>query len=226
MKSVRHGLVAILFSILVLPLSALAAPLSELIASGASITAGDKRFSNFSGSLVGMGNFFPNNLSQVEVFGLTANNGHGLQFSQEFLAQSQSGFNEGGLQLNVAFDVTVTDPPHRIRSVTLVLAGPTFGGPQISCIAASVAALTVGGCGSEDDPFDGTLTAFQPFSSNTPSVHISTEFTLATSPFDSGVSSNGFGVTFSQSVPEPSIVLLLAFGAVLVTAMAHKVRRA
>jgi hypothetical protein len=44
--------------------------------------------------------------------------------------------------------------------------------------------------------------------------------------FPGGVTSSGYDVLFAQTVAEPSIVLLLVFGAGLITAMAHKVRRA
>jgi hypothetical protein len=219
MKSVRHGLITILLSILFLPLSALAAPLSELIASGASITVGDKLFSNFSGSLsFGIGNQFPDNLSQVEVFGLPGNNEHGLAFRAAFFAEAF----EGALALDVAFDVTVLDPPHRIHDITLVLASAAFLGE--GCVSAGVGRLiSINACEFEGDPFDGPLTASRPFSSNTP-VRIDTAFGLAATccTGSDGVFSQGFAVTFSQSVAEPSIVLLLVFGAVLIAAIAHR----
>ena len=47
MAYTRYGLVAILVNMLVLPLNASAVPLSDLIDLGASITAGDKFFTNF-----------------------------------------------------------------------------------------------------------------------------------------------------------------------------------
>ena len=51
---------------------------------------------------------------------------------------------------------------------------------------------------------------------------------MAQPTIDAFFQASGFDVSFvqSESVPEPSIVLLLVFGAGLIAAIAHKVRRA
>jgi hypothetical protein len=173
MKSARHGLIAILFSILVLPLTAVAAPLNELIA-GASITTGGMMFSRFSGDLsgVGAGNAGPENLSQVEVSGF----GNGLVFSANFFAARSSDLGaEAFMSLDVGFDVTVLAPPRRIHDIFWGTSA-TFQGLGLSCVAASVFApvdVTTVTCDHVDGDFPLVVvppTASQPFSSATPST--------------------------------------------------------
>ena len=77
MRCARYGLIAILLNILFLPLNALAVRLDELVNFGESITAGNKLFTNFSGSLMS-GAAHPVLLDQIEVTGLSAGDTHGL----------------------------------------------------------------------------------------------------------------------------------------------------
>jgi hypothetical protein len=98
MKSARHGLIAVLFSILVLPLSALAAPLSDLSDQfgvpipGASISQGDKLFTNFS-AFINAIRAFPvsGELAAIDVSGITVGARHGLSFRGSFIANGHPG---------------------------------------------------------------------------------------------------------------------------------------
>jgi len=67
----------------------------------------------------------------------------------------------------------------------------------------------------------GPLTDVRNFSSSATSVHVDTRLLLG-SGLPGSVSTPGFDVTFSQSVPEPSVVLLLVSGAGLVAVMARR----
>jgi hypothetical protein len=237
MKSARHGLIAILFSILVLPLSALAAPLSDLSDQfgvpipGASISQGDKLFTNFSAVINAGGDAFPvgGDLAAIDVSGITVGARHGLSFRGSLFAHGGFGGNDGQVELFVGFDVTATDPRLRVHEVSLTLAGGTIGGNADVTASAGPASV---GIVTFFDPFEdlfefefGPRTATRTFHRDANSVHVDTTIHLD-AIFPGGVTSSGYDVLFAQSVAEPSIVRLLVGGAGLIAAIAHKVRRA
>jgi hypothetical protein len=231
MKSARHGLIAILFSILVLPVSAPAVPLGELSDidgvpfPGASISQGDKLFTNFSAFMQAVGSTFDSFLG-IEVSGITVGQKHGLRFDGPFEATSIE-IEVGQLDLRVAFDVTATVPNLRVHEVTVTLAGGTLLGEAFAGLTAGPASVAV----SNFDNEPGTELEFGPrtgigtLSPGENSVLIDTQFVLATG-VPGAAQTRGFDVLFAQSVAEPSIVLLLVFGAGLIAAIAHKVRQA
>ncbi len=85
MKFARYGLIAILLSILFLPLHASAVPLNDLLDSGASITEGDKLFSNFTGFYVATAGGNP---SSIDVSTSTVGGEQRLQLGEGYVSQS------------------------------------------------------------------------------------------------------------------------------------------
>lgn len=225
MRCARYGLIAILLSILFLPLNALAVPLSDLIDLGASITAGDKLFTNFSGGLSGGGS--PVLLVDVDVSGFSVGDTHGLSVIAPLTEPGAlPGFSGGPgsvKTLNVGFDVTVTEGHNRITSIAV-------GIPFVTLIDAAVSAAAGGASVSAFGNHDGPLPAdVFTFSSPVTGLHVEAGLFLMAQPtIDAFFQASGFDVSFvqSESVPEPSIVLLLVSGAGLIAAMAHKIRQA
>jgi hypothetical protein len=127
----------------------------------------------------------------------------------------------------VGFDVTATAPRLRVHEVSLTLAGGTIGGNAVATLSAGPAFVGVfTSIFSDPVPREfGPRTATRTFNPGANSVHVDTTIHLDAS-FPGGVTSSGYDVLFAQGVAEPSIVLLLVFGAGLITAMAHKVRQA
>jgi hypothetical protein len=62
--------------------------------------------------------------------------------------------------------------------------------------------------------------------SDTRRLHFDSGFEVSSDALAGVALGSGFDVTFSQSVAEPSIVLLLVSSAGVIAAIAHKVRRA
>jgi hypothetical protein len=231
MKCARYGLIAILLSIVVLPLSARAVPLDGPIPP---IRQDGLLFSNFSAELFTFNPdplnpiATPQNLSDIDVSGITVNGESGLRIAAGFSAPGFAGLGSGA-QLLLAFDVMALNPHQPIRSVTLTI--PDFsltgqaGGSDMLAFAGpvSVAAHSAGG-GAE--PVTGPVSVTSALVSDMRRLHIDSGMTVVSDAFAGHGSASGFDVTFAQSVPEPSIVALLVFGAGLITAMAHKVRRA
>ena len=229
MRYARYGLIAVLLSIFFLPLNASAANLLELILfsdQGASITAGDKRFTNFSGSLMS-GGANPQLLDQIEVEGFSVGDTHGLSFFVPFNPSEPppSGFaGFGSVNLGVGFDVTATGGHNAITGIAVGLS-------SVFLINAS-AFLTAGGASvSASGNFDGPLSS-DVFAFSTPatSVHVEAGLFLVTDEptLDNFFQAFGYNVSFfqSESVPEPSPVLLLVFGGGVIAAIAHKIRQA
>jgi hypothetical protein len=217
MRYVGYGLIAILFSILVLPLSALAVPLSNLIDNGESITEGDKLFSNFTGSLdlfdATFGGAFPRSLSGIDVSGITVGGEQRLQFGPGF------GVVFGAvLSLHVEFDVTVTDPSLSIRRSELVLPRVHLGGDAFFRFQ-SFFAFTF------DPEFLDLGPLIAPVSLGPTGGHVTAELILASGGVPGSVDADDIYLALSQSVPEPSIVLLLVFGAGAIAAIASKIRQ-
>src|SRR4029453_6416466 len=104
MTCARYGLIAILLSIVVLPLSAMAVPLDDLLAT--TITQGDAlHFSNFSASLFTFSAFsIPEDLSEIDVPGITVNGESGLRIGPAFFAPPNAS-SESGVRLLLGFDV-------------------------------------------------------------------------------------------------------------------------
>jgi len=221
MRRVLNSLVVILWSVFVLPLTALAVPLDSLIDSGASITQGDKVFDNFTGSLSAF-RASPESLSEVDVSGITVGGAHGLRVSGGFFAAGSVEQQEGsGVILSVEFDVTAIDPHRRIHGITLVLPDAELSG--FASVSASAAPAFVSAFHDEffGSIFVGPLSDVRTFSSNVTSMHIDAGLGVSTASMG-GAITGGFNVTFPQSVPEPSILLSFGAGAILVIVMARE----
>jgi hypothetical protein len=209
MRYARHFLVAILLNILVLPLSAVAAPLSDLVdintgnpIPGASISAGDKQFSNFTASLGFFGAASPTSVAHIDVSGITVGDRHGLGVRGQFDADAIDPFHGAEVFLLLLFDVTAEDP-----NVHVTLASVT----AVGAVVVGSGFVTVGGGASP--------------SAN--SIHVQTNIDII-SDWPGFAVSDGFDVLFTQSaqtVPEPSIVMLLVGSAGMIAAIAYKIRQ-
>jgi hypothetical protein len=235
MKCARYGLIAILLSIVVLPLSAMAAPLDDL---NAPIRQDGLLFSNFSASLFPtIASATPQHLSEIDVSGITVNGESGLRISAGFFAGSSQG--EGsGVTLLLGFDVMALNPHQPIHSVTLtvpdfILTGQGGGsdlgagvdvGPSSAFVGPMVVVAHSAGGGAE--PVTGPASVTSALVSDARRLHVESSFGVVSDALAGIAAAGGFEVTFAQSVAEPSIVLLLVFGAGLIAATAHKVRRA
>jgi hypothetical protein len=222
MRPARYGLIAILLSIVVLPLSARAVPLDDLLAT--TITQGDALFfSNFSASLFVFNNGRPSDLSEIDVSGITVNGEHGLRVGPGFTGPSFGG-DFGGVHLLLGFDVTVTDTRHPIHGITLVVPFFVTGISSGVIFSAGPAGVSVFGPPRGGEPSEGVLRDVRTFSSDVASIHIDTFLDVGSL----GCVADGgpLDVTFSQRVAEPSIVLLLVSSASVIAAMAHKIRQA
>ena len=222
MKCARYGLIAILLSIVVLPLSAMAVPLDGPIPP---IRQDGLLFSNFSAELFTYSmNSSPQALSEIDVSGITVNGESGLRIGAVFFAPTNAGNSSGALLL-LEFDVMVMNPHGAIHGVTL--ASDVFANGTATRVSASAGPASVfASPPSDDEPFMGSLRDARVLDSDVRRLHIDTSFEVLSDGIPGGAGAGGFDVTFAQSVAEPSIVLLLVFGAVLITAMAHKVRQA
>lgn len=222
MRCARYGLIAILLSIVVLPLSAWATNLQDLIDFGESITAGDKLFTNFSGFVI-QGGGHPSKLGDLIVSGET----HGLSFSTEFEPGTIMGFSVASFfNLEVGFDVTVTQGHHAITGIAVGI--PFVSIPESEFVSAAVSArggtASIGASGEYEAPLSS---AVAPLSSPATSMHVETELAASGAGFDALTRFFSYDISFvqSESVPEPSTALLLVFGAGLITAIAHRVGR-
>ena len=233
MKCSRYGLIAILLSIVVLPLSAMAVPLDDL---NAPIMQDGLLFSNFSAELFGSNPdpfnpiATPQNLSEIDVSGITVNGASGLRIASGFSAPGFAGLGSEA-QLFLAFDVMALNPHRPIHSVTLTigdfLVSGQGGGSDVGAFAGSafvgVSVSAHAGGGTVDM---GSLSDTRALVSDMRRLHIDSGITVVSDALAGIAFASGFDVTFAQSVPEPSIVLLLVSGAGLITAIAHRVRRA
>jgi hypothetical protein len=226
MRPARYGLIAILLSIVVLPLSARAVPLDDLLAT--TITQGDALFfSNFSASLFVFNNGRPSDLSEIDVSGITVNGASGLRILGPFDAPTFG----TGAALVLGFDVMALNPHQPIHAVTLTVPFLLLVGAGSGVDAfAGPASVSISGMGATEPgcpcAVEGPISATAPLQSDMRRLHIDSFITVVNQSQAGVASASGFDVTFVQSVAEPSIVLLLVFGAGLITAMAHKVRRA
>jgi hypothetical protein len=213
-------LVPILLSILVLPLSALAVPLSDLINSGASITEGDKVFFNFSGTLSGSGFASPLDLSGVDVSATTVNGAQTLFIGGPFSVVSRLQ-QDAVLDLLVGFDVTVTGPSLFIDALLVLPRSRLTGNSRLHHPGGSK-------LHAEGTPPEEVAAFIAGFSFRaSPPENWLIGLSMSTFGFPASVVTEGFYLALStQSVPEPSTVLLLVFGAVLITAMALKICQA
>ena len=214
MRYPRYGLVPILLSILVLPLSALAVPLSDLINSGASITEGDKVFFNFFGTLSGSGFASPLDLSGVDVSAITVNGAQTLFISGPFSVESRPQ-QDAVLDLLVAFDVTVTGPSLFIDALLVLPRNRLTGNSRLDHPGGSV-------LHEEGMPPEEVVAFIGGFSFRAPPPeNWVIGLSMSTFGFPASVVTEGFQLALStQNVPEPSIVLLLVFGAGLIAAIA------
>jgi hypothetical protein len=157
------------------------------------------------------------------VSGITVNGASGLRISAPFDAPHFS----TGVTLLLGFDVMALNPHQPIHAVTLTV--PAFsvkGGGSGVVASAGPASVSVDGPGLGAEGIEGSLSATAALASDMRRLHIDSGL-IVVNESQAGVAfASGFDVTFAQSVPEPSIVLLLVFGAGLIAAMAHKVRRA
>jgi hypothetical protein len=118
------------------------------------------------------------------------------------------------VELFVGFDVTATDPRLRVHEVSLTLAGGEIGGNAAATVSAGPAFVGIfTDIFSDPEIFEfGPRTATRTFNPGANSVHVDTTIRLGAN-FPGVVTSSGYDVLFAQSVAEPSIVLLLVFGA-------------
>ena len=127
------------------------------------------------------------------------------------------------MNLQVGFDVTVTEGHNSITGLAVGLS-------SVFLMDASVF-LTAGGASvSASGNFDGPLSS-DVFTFSTPatSVHVEAGLFLVTdqATIDNFFQAFDYNVSFfqSESVPEPSTVLLLVSGAGVIAATAHKIRQ-
>ena len=229
MKCARYCLIAILLSIVVLPLSALAANLQDLIDlrdQGASITAGDKLFTNFSGFLMSRV-AAPTALGQIRVTGFSVGDTHGLSFSAQFdpARIPPPGFTagpSGSLNLDVGFDGTVTAGHNTITGIAV---GIPFALLSDSFLDLAAGGAAVGAFGNHDGSLSSGVVSL---SSPTTSIHVEAGLSFGSfAVFDAFIEFPSYQISFVQrSVPEPSTALLLVFGGGVIAAIAHRVRRA
>jgi hypothetical protein len=160
------------------------------------------------------------------VSGITVNGAAGLRIASGFLAPTFG----TAVFLELGFDVMALNPHQPIHAVTLTVPFLLLVGAGSGVDAfAGPASVSISGMGATEPgcpcAVEGPISATAPLQSDMRRLHIDSFITVVNQSQAGVASASGFDVTFVQSVAEPSIVLLLVFGAGLITAMAHKVRR-
>jgi hypothetical protein len=227
MKYARYGLIAVLLSILVLPLSAWAANLQDLITFGENITAGEKVFTNFSGSLLSSG-AHPSLLGEVLIEFVPGRNSLSVFPTHE--PGTPSGFSGiGFLDLEVGFDVTVTAGHNAIAGIGVGI--PFVSIPGVGFVSAAASARGAAASVFASGPFAEPLpTDVATLSSPATIIHVENRLSFGASlqpPIDDFLRFSHYEISFVQSasVPEPSTPWLLVFGAGVIAAIGHRVRR-
>ena len=161
------------------------------------------------------------------------------------VARSMHLYDESWLRLRfmspVLGGLSLSDPPERGGGRHAVcteghnrITSIAVGIPFVTLIDASVSAQVVSAAAGGASVFafgdhDGPLPAdVFTFSSPVTGLHVEAGLFLMAQPtIDAFFQASGFDLSFvqSESVPEPSIVLLLVSGAGLVAAMAHKIQQ-
>ena len=160
--------------------------------------------------------------------GITVNGESGLRIASRFYAPPFAA-PQSALVLGVRRHGPESAPAHSRRHAH----GPGFsvlvgGGSGVVAFGGAGVRVHIGARATEGCPcaVEGSISATAALASDMRRLHIDSLIFVVSNSSAGIAAASGFDVTFAQSVPEPSIVLLLVSGAGLITAMAHKVRRA
>src|SRR4030095_9164740 len=183
------------------------------------ITEGDKVFFNFSGTLSGSGFASPLDLSGVDVSATTVNGAQTLFISGPFSVVSPPQ-QDAVLDLLVAFDVTVTGPSLFIDALLVLPRARLTGNSRLHHPGGSE-------LHEEGTPPEEVVAFIGGFSFRAPPPeNWVIGLSMSTFGFPASVVTEGFQLALrTQSVAEPSTVLLLVLGAGGIAAMAHRIRQ-